>query len=87
MLLNEFLKEHRKVQEQEAAITQLKSTITNQQSAIARQRKDVDATITELKEEMETVFARFKEQDAKIQSVSDQVELSGLAPRTVSIGQ
>jgi len=31
MLLNEFLKEHRKVQEQETAITQLKSTVAQQQ--------------------------------------------------------
>jgi hypothetical protein len=31
MLLNEFLKEHRKVEEQEATITQLKSTVAQQQ--------------------------------------------------------
>ena len=30
MLLNEFLKEHRKVQEQEATITELKSTVAHQ---------------------------------------------------------
>jgi Chaperone of endosialidase len=59
MLLNEFLKEHRKVQEEEA-------------------------TITELKKEMETVVARFKEQDAKIQKLSDLVELSKSAPQTAS---
>ncbi len=47
MLLNEFLKEHRKVEEQEA-------------------------TIAELKKGMETLVARSKEQDGKIQRVSDQ---------------
>jgi hypothetical protein len=31
MLLNEFLKEHRKVENQEATITQLKSTVALQQ--------------------------------------------------------
>src|ERR1700680_4460564 len=34
MLLNEFLKEHRKMQEQEATITQLKSTVAQQQKGM-----------------------------------------------------
>ena len=32
MLLNEFLKEHKKVQEQQATITELKSTVARQQN-------------------------------------------------------
>jgi hypothetical protein len=63
MLLNEFLKEHRTVQE-------LKSTVAKQAALIAQQQK-----------EMETVIARLKEQDSKIQRVSDQVEMSKSAPR------
>ena len=59
MLLNEFIKEHRKVQEQEA-------------------------TITQLKKEMETVVVRLKAQDSEIQKVSDQVELSKAAARVVA---
>ena len=35
MLLNEFLKEHRKMQEQEATITHLKSALTRQEATIA----------------------------------------------------
>jgi len=58
MLLNKFLKEHRKVQEQ-------------------------DATITQLKKEMETVVARLKEQDSKIQKVTDQLEVNKPAPQMV----
>jgi hypothetical protein len=58
MLLNEFLKEHRKVQEQEAAITQMK--------------KGMDALV-----------AHIKEQDSKIQKVSDQVEMSKAGPKVV----
>jgi hypothetical protein len=58
MLLNEFLKEHRKVEEQEG-------------------------TITQLKKEMETVVARLKEHDSKIQRVSNQLELSKPAPQVV----
>ena len=34
MLLNEFLKEHRKVEQQEATITQLKSTVALQQKGM-----------------------------------------------------
>src|SRR6266699_3739772 len=56
MLLNKFLKEHRKVEEQ-------------------------DATITQLKKEMETVVARLKEQDSKIQKVTDQLEVNKPAPQ------
>ncbi len=58
MLLNEFLKAHRKIEQQEA-------------------------TIAQLKEEMETVSARLKEQDSKIQKVSDQLELNKVGPQVV----
>jgi hypothetical protein len=40
MLLNEFLKEHHKVQEQEATITQLKQKF---QSKLAEQQKQIKA--------------------------------------------
>jgi hypothetical protein len=69
MLLNEFLKEHRKVQEQEATI--------------AQQRNDFEATTTELKRELESVVARLKEHDSKIQKVSDQIEITKPAPQVV----
>src|SRR5262249_7628369 len=39
MLLNEFLKEHRKTQEQEAIIAQLKFAVANQKATAARQQK------------------------------------------------
>jgi uncharacterized coiled-coil protein SlyX len=44
MLLNEFLKEHRKVEEQEATINQLKSMM-------AEQRKDFQVLAASLKEQ------------------------------------
>ena len=56
MLLNEFLKEHKKVEEQQASISQLKS-------------------------EMQTMVAQLKEQAAQIQKVSDQLEVSKPAPQ------
>jgi hypothetical protein len=40
MLLNEFLKEHRKVEEQEATITQLKAEL---QATATRQQKQIEA--------------------------------------------
>ena len=43
MLLNEFLKEHRKVEEQEASITHVKSTVAKQEATIAQQQKGMDA--------------------------------------------
>jgi hypothetical protein len=65
MLLNEFLKEHRRVQEQAREIQQQK------------------ATINELKNGMETVVARLKEQDSKIQKVSAQIEMGRSTPKVV----
>ena len=43
MLLNEFLKEHRKNEEQSATIALLKSTDTNQEATIAKQQKQIEA--------------------------------------------
>jgi len=43
MLLNEFLKEHRKVQEQEATIAQLKSAVAKQEATAAHQQKQIEA--------------------------------------------
>jgi predicted ribosome quality control (RQC) complex YloA/Tae2 family protein len=54
MVLNEFLKEHQKVQELEAALARLENNFA----------------------------ARLKEQDAKIQKVSDSIELTKAAPQT-----
>jgi Chaperone of endosialidase len=73
MLLNEFLKEHKKVQEQQAAIRGLKSAAAKQ-----------ELTISELKKDMGVLTAQFKEQAAQIQKVSVQVETTRPAPRLVT---
>jgi hypothetical protein len=70
MLLNEFLKEHRKVEEQQATITELKSTV-------AKREKAFEATIAQL-------AARLKEQDSKIQKISARVEVGKSAPQVVA---
>ena len=43
MLLNEFLKAHSKMEEQEATISQLKSTVAKQETAAAHQQKQIEA--------------------------------------------
>ena len=43
MLLNEFLKEHRTVQEQKAAIARLASTVAKQEATAAHQQKQIEA--------------------------------------------
>ena len=52
MLLNEFLKEHKKVEEQQATIAKLKSTVAEQQkgfeSKLTKQEKQIEALTTGL---------------------------------------
>ena len=76
MLLNEFLKEHRKVEEQAA-------TITNLRSAMAQQRKDFEAAIAQQRKTTEAVVARLDEQAAQIRKVSAQIEATKAAPQMV----
>ena len=73
MLLNEFLKEHRKVEE-------LASMVAKQQATIAQQRGDFQAKIGELEA---TITAQLKEQAEQIQKVSAQIEASQSAPQVV----
>jgi hypothetical protein len=73
MLLNEFLKEHRKNEQQEETITQLKFSAAKEQAIAARQQEEIKALAGQL-----------KEQAAQIQRVSAQVRLSKPSPQTVS---
>ena len=41
MLLNELLREHCKIEQQEAAITQLKSVVAKQEAVAAQQQKEI----------------------------------------------
>jgi hypothetical protein len=66
MMLNEFLKEHKKVEEQQATIAELKSTVVQQQKG------------------MEAFTAQLKEQASQLQKVSNQIEVSRLAPQVAA---
>jgi hypothetical protein len=70
MLLNEFLKEHKKVEQQRATIAELKSLVRKQEAVIGRQQKGI-----------ETVIARLDEQAAQIQKVGAQIEMCQRAPK------
>jgi predicted RNase H-like nuclease (RuvC/YqgF family) len=77
MLLNEFLKEHRKVKEQdrkiqnqEQTIAQLKSTVSKQAAVNAEQGKG-----------MEVLAVRLDQQESEIRKVNAQLEINKGASR------
>jgi trimeric autotransporter adhesin len=73
MLLNEFLKEHRKNEEQQATITEQQASIAELKSTVAQQQKGMDV-----------LTAQLKEQAAQIEKVSAQLEASKPAPQVVN---
>ena len=73
MLLNEFLKEHRKNEKQEATIAELKSTV-------AQQQKGFEAKLAKQEEQIEALTAG-------LQKVSAHLEASKLTPQMVANNQ
>jgi hypothetical protein len=69
MLLNEFLKAHRKVEEQEATISQLKN--------------EFQTTVEQQQNEIQALTAQLKEHAAQIQKVSAQLEINKPTPKVV----
>jgi trimeric autotransporter adhesin len=65
MLLNEFLKEHRKVEEQQLRITDLEANAAKHK-----------ATISDLSKDLRVLTAQLKEQAAQIQEVSARFEMN-----------
>ncbi|HZR06751.1 MAG TPA: hypothetical protein VFA61_13070 [Candidatus Udaeobacter sp.] len=70
MLLDEFLKEHRKVEKQGNIIAQVKSTAAKQEAIIA-----------ELKSGIQALTARVKEQASQIQRANAALGLSRFSPQ------
>jgi len=70
MLLNEFLKEHRKVETLEANLAQVE--------------KDARARAAKQQSEIDSLAAALKAQAAQIQKVSDQLKTQAPAPRVVA---
>lgn len=74
MLLNEFLKEHRRVEEQQATIAELKSTL-------ASQKKDFEVTAAQQQKEIQDLAVTAKEEASQIQKVTAQLEISRVGRR------
>jgi len=83
MLLNEFLKEHGKVEEQGRKLPEQEVTIAEQRKSFQASITKLEATVADQRKEMEALTARLKEQAAQIQKVSDQLEVSNAAPQMV----
>jgi uncharacterized coiled-coil protein SlyX len=73
MLLNEFLKEHRKGEQQDCKIAEQEAKIAELQSTDAEQRKEISA-----------LTAALKEQAGQIQKVSAQLSAMRASPRLVT---
>ena len=69
MLLNEFLKEHKKVEEQDRRIREQNATIARLESRMATQ----EAITAQQRKGMEAFTARLKEQASQIRKVSAQL--------------
>jgi hypothetical protein len=76
MLLNEFLKEHRKVEEQETIINRLKAEDAKQETTIAQQHREFQSTLARQQAEIEALTLNLKEYASQIRNVSEQLELS-----------
>ena len=64
MMLNEFLKEHRKVEEQQATIAELKSNSAKQAATVDQQQKQIEAltaTVQRVSEKLELTKAAPRE--------------------------
>ena len=83
MLLNEFLKEHRKVEEQGRKLRELEVMIAEQRKSFQASITKLEATVAHQRREMVALTASLKEQAAQIQKVSDQLEVSKAAPQIV----
>jgi septal ring factor EnvC (AmiA/AmiB activator) len=69
MLLNEFLKEHKKVEQQQATIAELKSTV-------ALQHRNFESRLAQQKKQIESLMAG-------LQKVSAQLEVNKPTPQVV----
>ena len=72
MLLNEFLKEHRKVEELEATVAK---------------QEDLRTTVAQQQKEIQALIARLNRQESRMQKVNDQLEERNFAPQRIADNQ
>jgi hypothetical protein len=87
MLLNEFLKEHKRVEalkskaaEQDATVAELKSTLAKQEATITQQQQDFQCKLAEQEKQIEALTSG-------LQKVRAQVETNRPEPRVASNGE
>jgi uncharacterized coiled-coil protein SlyX len=77
MLLNEFLKEHKKVAQQERKVQEQEATINQLKSIVAQQQKEFQTAAAHQQEQIEALTAG-------LQKVSSRLELNKPSPRRVA---
>jgi uncharacterized coiled-coil protein SlyX len=80
MLLNEFLKEHRRVEEQQTKLAKQQSTIAELKATMAKQQDTFGAEFAQQQKQIEALAAG-------LQKVSAAVEVNKPAPQTVAENQ
>jgi uncharacterized coiled-coil protein SlyX len=83
MLLNEFIKEHRKVQELESTAANQEATIIELKSTVAQQQKESRSIAAQQQKEIQALAATVREQAAQIRKVSAQLEVNKTVPQIV----
>jgi hypothetical protein len=78
MLLNEFLKEHRKVEEQQVRITELNSRVAKQEALAAQQQKSFQSQLAEQDKQIEALTSG-------LEKVSVHLEVTKSAPQVVRV--
>ena len=90
MLLNEFLKEHRKVEELKSAQEKQQAMIAQQQKEFQvttlEQKKAFESTASQQQKQIEALTTSLKEQAAQIQKVSAEIEVSKFATERIHRG-
>ena len=87
MVLNEFLKEHTRVEEQRIQIDRLNCRVAIQEAMIAQEKQEFQATITRQENEIRALTAGLNEQAAQIRRVSARVEMDVSATKLTDVRQ
>ena len=66
MLLNEFVKEHRKVEAQESEIEKQKTTISELKTVVAQQRKGFESELAEQRQAIKVLTAGLEKVSARL---------------------
>src|SRR5207237_9094234 len=83
MLLNEFLKEHRKVEKQERELQKEKTTIAQQEKDFQSAISKIEATVAQQQKLVQAMTARLNQQAAQIEKVNAHIDMTELSADVV----